>query len=133
MKYASDENKVLSAVTLTAAYSGNTSSAIECRSVGSFTIIPQYTAHASSPASVAEIQIEFSADGTNYSPTGTWSDSGSGEQIYTADTYNVDQTNKYPQIVLSSLGRWMRVKARDSGYVAANFGTLTVYVYSNSI
>ena len=132
-RQATDERKILDGVTLTAAYSGNTSAAHECRSVGSFTIIPVYAAHASSPSANAELQIEFSPDGTNYSPTGTWNDGGSGEMSYTAETYNIDQTNKYPQIVLNALGRWMRIKVREQGHVASNFGTISVYVYSSNV
>lgn len=130
---AIDEYKILDGVLLTAAYTGNTSAAHEVRSYGSFTIVPVYAAHASSPSAKAQIQVQFSPDGTNWGTSGTWGDSGSGQETFTADTYNVDQNNPKPQITMSNLSRWMRIKAQETGYTASNFGTVSVYIYSTVI
>lgn len=131
---SNDEIRIFNAVTLTAAYSGNTTSALEHRSTSGVTLLVSYAAHASSPSAYAEFQVELSYDGTTWIPYGEWLLASAGVREYDTDTFKVNQNDPLAFLTLDELrGRYFRVKAKESTVVASNFGTLTMYAYSHSL
>lgn len=127
MYTVSDEHLVFDGVTLTAAYTGNASSAIEIQSNDKFTIIADYAGGATETSNTCEVEVSFSADGTNWAQYGTWSSAATS--TFTAITFQVAQDTTVP-INIEGLGEWMRIRVKESG-VAANFGTLSLTLYRN--
>lgn len=128
----SDERKVFSAVALETSYqsSGVTVvSDIEVRSNDKFTLICQYDKGSAETGNVCEVEIAFSADGTNFAIYGQWADGGSGQLAYTPSYFNVAQ-DQYAVINIEGLGRYMRIRLKEEG-VAAVAGTFTGWLYRN--
>lgn len=124
----SDENRIFNADALTNAYaSGLGSGDIEVRSDDKFTIIASYAAGAVETANTCELEISFSPDGTNYAQYGYWG--AAATSTFTAQTFQIAQDTKVI-LNLESLGRWMRIRAKETG-VAANVGNLTLFLYRN--
>lgn len=124
----SDERLVFNASTLTNAYIGGLGSGdIEIRSNDKFTILGAYAGGAAETANTCELEVSFSPDGTNYCQYGFWSDAATS--AFTAVTFQIAQDTK-PMINFEGLGRWMRIRAKETG-VAAVAGTLTLYLYRN--
>jgi hypothetical protein len=130
---ANDEIALLSGVTLTAAYTGNTTAAKEHRSYGGLTLLLKYTPHASSATAYAQVQVEVSYDGTTWLPYGEWTRPSTGVREFESSTFKINQTYPSTFLTLDELrGRYFRVKAQEASVTASFFGTLTVYGYTHS-
>lgn len=123
-----DERKVFDAVTLTDNYTGNTSGAIETRTYGKFTLIPTYAQGAAESGNTAELEVAFSANGTDWSLWGVWVDPGTGQLTERTYYYNITDVIAQP-IVIEALARYIRIRVKEEG-VAANAGTFSLYMYS---
>ena len=110
--------RIFNAVTLTAAYADNTGSRIDVRAAGCITILGSYTTGATETNNTCNIQIEYSPDGSTWWPVSTTEDIAGAAA---STNYKND-----PQL-LSINANYIRFSAKETG-VAANFGTLTLYV-----
>lgn len=130
---SNDEIKLLDGVTLTSAYTGNSTSAYEHRSANGLTLMLKYTAHASSATAYAQVQIELSYDGSTWLPYGEWTRPATGSREFESTTFKINQTYPSTFLTLDEMrGRYFRVKAQEASYTGSFFGTLTVYAYSHS-
>jgi hypothetical protein len=131
---SNDEIKVLDAVTLTALYTGNTSSAIEHRSASGVTLLIKYAAHASSATAYLQLQVEVSYDGTSWIPYGEWGHPTTGTREFESSIYKVNQTYPSAFRTLDEMrGRMYRVKVQEASVTSSFFGTVTVYAYPHAI
>jgi hypothetical protein len=126
-EHPSDETIVFNATTLTNAYAGNASAALEVRSYDKFTILAVYAGGAAETGNTCEIEVSFSADGTNYSQYGYWS--AAATSTFTAQTFQAAQDTNVV-LNLEGLGRWMKIRVKETG-VSSVFGTLSLTLYKN--
>ncbi len=129
---STDEIKAINGATLTAAYAANTSSAYEFRSAQGATFQIVYDRNAGSASAYLEMQVEVSADGTNWAAYGVWTDGGSGVMTYTEHTYKqLADANRL--LVLDEVrARFIRVKVQETLVTTTNFGTVSVYIYPHT-
>lgn len=125
-----DEKLVFNGVTLTDAYTGNTSGDIECRSDDEFTIIASYAKGSSETGNTCDIEVCFSPDSSIYAQVGYWSVAAASTFTAKTFSFNQDTTMIIPKSELAVLGQYMRIRAKETG-VATNYGTLTLYLYRN--
>lgn len=128
-----DEILIFNTVTLTAAFSANTTGAYEFRSACGLTLDLVYTRNAGSASAYLEFEIEVSPDGTNWLPYGVWADSGSGVFTFTVSDYKILGSAKQPLVIDELRNRWIRFKAQETAVTSTNFGTLLAYAYPHTI
>jgi len=107
----------LDGVTLTNAYTGNTSDAINARSIGSVTLLLNYTTGAGETDNKAQVQIEYSDRAQKNWHTVNKLIELSGALAAT------NYLSAPREIGINAT--YIRIKAKEDG-VAANYGTLTV-------
>ena len=133
MNTPNDEILVLNGVTLTAAYTGNSSSAYEYRSGAGLTFLINYDRHSGSASAYLELQVEYSYDASAWHQWGQWADSGSGVMTFTAYTYKQLGDGKVPLVIDEPRARWFRVKVQETSVTGSNFGTVYVYAYPHTL
>lgn len=130
---ANDEIALLSAATLTAAYTGNTTGSYENRSTSGVTLLGVYTPHASSASAYVEMVVEFSYDATTWIPFTEWT-YAAGVRTGTNVVFKIVQTSPKTLLTIDETrGRYFRVKVQETDVTAAFFGTLSLYAYPHAI
>lgn len=131
---ANDEVRLFNAVTLTAAYGGNTTTNYENRSNCGLSLLIKYAADAGSATAYLEFKVEMSYDNTTWIPYGEWLLPSAGVREFDTEVFKVNQNDPLCVLTLDELrGRYFRVKAQEASVTGAFFGTLTMYVYPHAI
>jgi hypothetical protein len=111
--------------TLTAAYTGNTTSAIGVDGAYALSLDIKYTYGTGETSNKLQMQVEASPDGTNWFafPNDSTTD---GTSTITTRTFEIAQADNVIHLNLRELlTQYIRVKVQESG-VASNYGTVSI-------
>lgn len=132
---SNDKNILFTTFALTAAYAdpGNTTLAQEYRSCGGLSIDVKYTRNAGSASAYLELQVEFSANGSDWAPYTTWADSGSGVYLPTTVTFKMLASQNRIIVIDEVREGYYRIKLQETAVTSTNFGTATVTAFVHSL